>query len=221
MAGMPLDGVLALVWFLVAWFGYTYLADHVFYARGLMGAASVNRRRWMEMMLKRDNRIVDTQIAATLSRNVSFFAQTSLFIIAGLIAALGAGERAAGVIADLPFASRIDTSQWELKLFLLIVVFTYGFFKFTWSMRLFNYLMTTIGGAPERGADSGDFAARATNIGDLAVDHFNRGIRGYYFGLAILPWFVHPLAFVASTTLVVAVLWRREFQSETLKAIRS
>ena len=41
-------------------------------------------------MLERDNRMLDSQIVSTLMGSVSFFASTTLFIIAGLILFLGA-----------------------------------------------------------------------------------------------------------------------------------
>ena len=54
------------------------------------------RRLWMRCMLERDNRMVDTQIIANLMRSASFFASTTMFIIAGLIAVLGAREQGDG-----------------------------------------------------------------------------------------------------------------------------
>ena len=40
-------------------------------------------------------------------------------------------------------------------------------------------------------------------------DEFNRGIRAYYFGLAAVFWFIQPWMFVAVTTLIIGVLYRR------------
>jgi uncharacterized membrane protein len=61
-----------------------------------------------------------------------------------------------------------------------------------------------------------DLAALAT----LAAKHANRGIRAYYFGLAVLGWFVHPLLMVAAAILVLLVLYRREFHSQTMRLTR-
>ena len=104
------------------------------------------------------------------------------------------------------------------------MIFVFAFFKFTWSLRQFNYLLVLIGAAPlfDRIA-AGDGAAaarRAARMSDLAVNHFNVGIRAYYFGLAALAWFIHPLLFMAASAWVVLVLWRREFRSNTLAALK-
>jgi uncharacterized membrane protein len=217
----PLN-LLALACFLVAWLGYTRYADTHARGRSLMHAANLHRRAWMATMLLRDNRIVDSTVVATLSRSVLFFAQTSIFIIAGLLATFGAAERISALLLEMPFVAPGTLRELHLKLALLTAIFIYAFFKFTWSMRLFNYLSVLIGAMPlpgPAGAETDALADRGARLGELAVDHFNRGIRGYYFGLAVLPWFADPALFVIATLWVVVVLWRREFRSNTLAAM--
>jgi uncharacterized membrane protein len=55
----------------------------------------------------------------------------------------------------------------------------------------------------------------------LAIYHFNLGLRACYFSLALVTWFVHPVVFIVCTAWVVAVLYRREFYSRTLKTLLS
>ncbi|MEE3119073.1 MAG: DUF599 family protein, partial [Pseudomonadota bacterium] len=52
-------------------------------------------------------------------------------------------------------------------------------------------------------------------------DAFNLGLRSYYYALAVVGWFIHPVAFMAASTLVVVVLYRREFCSDALGALRA
>jgi uncharacterized membrane protein len=219
----PLD-IAALGWFALCALGYKLFADHWGVAHGLMGATARHRLAWMERMLERENRIVDTTLVATMSNSVSFFAQTSIFILGGLIAMLGAQERVREVIADVPFATPSSGIEWEAKIALLIVIFVFAFFKFTWSLRQFNYLVVLIGAAPLRERigtrESEPLARRAARMSDLAVNHFNVGIRAYYFGLAALAWFVNPWLFMAASAWTVLVLWRREFRSNTLAALK-
>jgi uncharacterized membrane protein len=216
--------VIALVWFLGCALGYTWFADYYRAAMGLMGATARHRFIWMERMLERDNRIVDGNLVGTMSGSVSFFAQTSIFILGGLIAMLGAQDRVREVVAEIPFASATSGALWEGKIALLIVIFVFAFFKFTWSLRQFNYLVVLIGAAPLNtriGAREGvPIARRAAKMSDLAVNHFNVGIRAYYFGLAALAWFVNPWLLILSSAWTVLVLWRREFRSHTLAALK-
>ena len=64
-------------------------------------------------------------------------------------------------------------------------------------------------------------AENASRVASIASPHTIRGIRAYYFGLALLAWHIHPFALMVSTVLVVVVLYRREFHSRTLKLIMS
>ncbi|HBC06203.1 MAG TPA: hypothetical protein DC046_01315, partial [Rhodospirillaceae bacterium] len=59
----------------------------------------------------------------------------------------------------------------------------------------------------------------AATILSRAQDNFNRGLRSYYFALALLPWFIHPLMLFGTTVWVLLVLYRRDFRSVTLKTL--
>ena len=111
---------------------------------------------------------------------------------------------------------------WEVKILTLIVVFVYAFFKFGWAMRRLNYCSIMVG-AIAGPVDLTDAvrkrADNASRVASIASTHTNRVIRAYYFGLALLAWHIHPFALMVSTVVVVAVLYRREFHSWTLKLI--
>ncbi len=214
--------LVAMAWFLLAWLGYGGLADR---ARGPRNLASVMhdyRRLWLRRMLERENRMVDMQIIGNLMSSVSFFASTAMFIIAGLMAVLGARSQAMAVLAELPFTVRTSPLLWDLKVLLLIVVFVYAFFKFTWAVRHYNYCLILVGSVrnPEA-VDEADsaIAERAAVIATATGRHFNRGMRAYYFGLAALSWFLQPWLFIALTVWVILVLYRREFRSRLLHTL--
>ncbi|MBL8433942.1 MAG: DUF599 domain-containing protein, partial [Zoogloea sp.] len=124
------------------------------------------------------------------------------------------------VASDLPFARHVSREVWEVKLLLLLMVFIVAYFKFTWSLRQFNMLSLVVGAAPLPGEGTEEDARRFARINALSGDEFNRGIRAYYFGLAAVFWFIQPWVFAAVTTLIVGVLYRRDFRSQTLAAMR-
>ena len=222
LTGIALADVVAPVWFLACWIGYTLYADRARGQPNLMRRMHDYRRLWMNCMLARDNRMVDTQIIANLMRSASFFASTTMFIIAGLIAVLGARDKAMAVLAELPFAVASSRLLWNSKVLLLIVLFVYAFFKFTWAFRHYNYVLILVGAvpAPDRlTEESQRIAERIARIATSTGRHFNGGLRAYYFGLAALSWFVHPWLFVLLTTWVVWVIYRREFRSRLLKTL--
>ncbi|MDH5747776.1 MAG: DUF599 domain-containing protein [Rhodospirillales bacterium] len=219
----PLD-IFALFWVFICWIGYTLFADREGVKnRNLMTAMREFRQTWMERMLSRENRMVDVNLMGTLMRSVSLFASTTIFILAGLLAILGSVDEARAILMTLPFTVETTRAMWEIKVLLLLVIFVYAFFKFAWSLRQFNYAIVFIGAAPEAGYESATekdgFGALASRITTLAVQSFNRGMRAYYFGLAALSWFIHPILFIASSLWVVLVLYRREYHSRTLKSL--
>lgn len=224
LADISLADGLVIVWFFLCWIGYTHYADHDSRrAHSLMGNMHRYRLDWMRRMIERDNRVLDSTIVTMLQQGVNFFASTSIFILAGLMAILGAGDAARNVVAALPYAITTSGAVWEGKVLLLAAIFVYAFFKFTWGMRLFNYVSTLIGAVPlpANCATPEIYADRAARMASRAAEHFNRGIRAYYFGLAALTWFLHPWLFAAASLWVVLVLYRREFRSHVLHILES
>jgi uncharacterized membrane protein len=63
------------------------------------------------------------------------------------------------------------------------------------------------------------FALRAAKVLSLAANQFNFGLRSYYFGMAMLSWFISPLLFMLVTIGVVLILYRREFHSDVLEVM--
>ena len=131
------------------------------------------------------------------------------------------------VFSTMPFGTLPTREIWELRMVVLLVVFIYAFFKFTWSMRMYNFVSVMVGSAPPPDdtktspAGREAFARSAGNICNLAGDAFNLGLRSYYYALAVVGWFIHPIVFMAASTLVVVVLYRREFCSTALEALRA
>lgn len=222
----PLDGV-ALALFLVVWTGYTLIVDHT-RARDHSITAYMNRKRlsWMDAASRRDLRIVDTQILGNLLTGVGFFASTTIFVLGGLMAMLGVADRAADVLADIPFAAAAASpAAWEAKVLVMLLIFIYAFFKFAWAFRLANYCSITVGSMPAADlADTPKVAGIVTVAAALSMQsghHFNRGLRAYFFALAALGWLIGAPLFMALTVLVVGVLYRREFRSHALKALKA
>lgn len=177
----------------------------------------------MEQILSRDVRIPDLNMVAIFERNCTFFASSSLLIIAGILSIFGYSSEIALVAEG--FFIPTSASKVSTVLLLVLVIFVYSFFVFTWSMRQFGFGGLMILSAPLPNTrkynrqEKKDFADHAARIIDLAATHFNYGLRAYYFALAALCWVGGPFALMIATALVVLVLYRREFKSRSLKAL--
>ena len=203
--GLPALDLLALVVFALCWVGYAAVVDRVprIRDRSVIAAMDAHRRRWMVAMLDRENRIMDTQIIGNLMGSTSFLANTSIFILGGLVALIGAPDLGQRVLASLPFAAPPENDwAWEMRIGLLLLIFIRAFFELTWALRQFNYGSIVVGGIGQ-GEGERPRALMAAQVLNRAARHFNTGLRAYYFGLAALAWIVHPLAFVLASLLVV------------------
>ena len=216
----------ALVCFFVAWIGYARFAKRRSAVQpSLLAASNRVRRQWMLEATRRENRVVDGVVVQNLSTSPSFFASTTILIIGGLLAVLGASDHAQSLVAGLPFAARTPTLLLDMKLVLLTGVFVYAFFRFTWSLRQYSFGALLVAAAPPHDqmsveADRQAFADRAGRIMGLAAESFNDGLRAYYFAFAATAWFFSSWALMAGTCGVIAILFRREFHSEVLAALR-
>jgi uncharacterized membrane protein len=147
-----------------------------------------------------------------------------VFILGGLVALLGTAPKVAEMIGQLPFAAATDPKLAELKAIALILVFVYAFFKFTWSAWQYNVLSILVGAMPDRGTDGAaraSYVEAAGQVAALAGESYNNGVRAYYFSIPLMAWFANPLAFLAATLVVTIVLYRREFYSPIMEALKS
>jgi uncharacterized membrane protein len=215
---------LAFAFYVASWIGYTLFADYSPWRRhNIMKMMDAYREQWMQQMLRRENRMVDANIIGSLQNGAAFFASTTIFALGGLIAALGASEQAMGILSTLHMDQFATAETWQIKVLLMIAIMAYAFFKFAWTFRLQNYCAVLLGAAAEQsevGPEDTALAHRAARISALAARHFNRGLRAYFFALAALAWFVHPVLFIVMIVYVLYVLHRREFRSKSLKVLR-
>jgi uncharacterized membrane protein len=215
---------IGLVWFLTCWIGYGYAIDRAAKGdRSLLATSHRERMEWARQLMERDNRISDVSLVGNLMGSVSFYANTSIYILAGLIALIGGLDRVITATAELPFAVHSSRELLEFKLLMLLVIFIVAYFNFTWSLRQFNVLSIVMGAAPAltAGPDEKERAARKmAAVNTSAGDAFNAGIRAYYFGLAVVSWCINAWVFIGMSAMVLVVLARRDFASRTAKAMR-
>ncbi|MER8489188.1 DUF599 domain-containing protein [Mesorhizobium australicum] len=216
----------ALGFFLLAWVLHTLASDgHLVSRVSLTTAMNAQREAWMRTMAEREIRIVDTAIMSGLQQGTAFFASSSLIALGGCFALLGASDRVLEVLSTLPLGGAPSRSAFQIKVLGLVLILAFSFFKFGWAYRLFNYCSILIGAVPiphgeaSRNPLTQTAVWRATQMNMLAGKHFNSGLRGVFFSIGYLGWFVDPLVFVLSTLLLLAVLVRRQFFSAPRRAV--
>jgi uncharacterized membrane protein len=219
-----LPDLLAIGFFCVCWLGYSFVLEWTAHGRtGLNARMHDYRDGWMQQMLRRDMRMVDAQIMASLQNGTAFFASTSLIAVGGTLTILRSTDDLITIVSSLPIGVQTTRMLWEIKVIGLAVIFVYAFFKFAWSYRLYNYVAIMIGAmppAPEKdNADAQRHARRTGKLCESAGRHFNRGQRAFFFALGYLGWFVSPWLLFATTAAIVVVMWNRQFTSDASAAM--
>lgn len=211
----PLD-LIAVVWFLLAWTGYSLTIELTpLGKRGLNSRMHRYREDWMREMLAREMRMLDGQIMGSLQNGTAFFASTSLLAIGGTLALLRSAHDVAEIFATLPFGIRPSPGVLEIKIIGLLIIFIYAFFKFGWSYRMFNYAAILLGSTPRATERNKPAARQATErlarVVTLAGLHFNRGQRAFFFALGYLGWFASAWVLIVATLAVLIVTVLRQF----------
>ncbi|MDO6428293.1 DUF599 domain-containing protein [Thalassotalea sp. 1_MG-2023] len=219
-----LFNLLALVVFVVCWMGYTEFARKKAKTTNCI-ARSLHQHRilWMYEVITRDIKVGEAALLANLERNIAFFASSTLLVLAGVLTLFAQVEKLEAVIATIPYADFPNHTMIQLKLGLLAFIFVMAFFQFTWSMRQYGFINVMVGASPTDQSGTNKnllaYAKQMAIVQDQAAHSYNYGLRSYYFSIAAICWFFHPLLFILASVLVVYTLYNREFRSKAVRAI--
>ncbi|KAA0971234.1 DUF599 family protein [Aureimonas fodinaquatilis] len=223
---LDVSNAVAFGFFIAVWAIYTLVVDHSRLSKlGLTYQMNQQRKVWMQTLLRRDLRMIDTAIMAGLQQGTGFFASSCIFAIGGCFALMGSAEQIAIIASDLPLDGIRDRGLVELKLLGLMMIFAHAFFKFGWAYRLFNYCSILIGAVPMRmEADADSSAAdlaieRATHMNIIAGRSFNSGLRSIFFGIAYLGWFLGPEVLMITTVILCIMLIHRQYFSPARRSL--
>lgn len=223
---MPLSilDVFALLTFFLSWSGYTWFArSRAKNTDCLARSLHQHRIRWMHEAITKEVRVGEASLLSNLERNIAFFASSTLLILAGLLTLFAKIDTLETVILSMPYAERASHLAIQLKLSLLAFIFVLSFFQFTWSMRQYGFVNVMMGAAPvdKSGLNTNlhAYAKQMAIVQDQAAHSYNYGLRSYYFALAAMCWFFHPILFILMSVWVVYTLYTREFNSRAVKAI--
>ncbi|HJO12181.1 MAG: DUF599 domain-containing protein [Gammaproteobacteria bacterium] len=223
--------LLCFFWFLTCWVGYAVFARQAAKKTNSLSSVLYSfRKEWVQKLCDNGISEVDAELLASLEKQVSFFASTSLLILASLVTVLSTASEIFMNISSLSFVAVVSVEVIQLKLLLLILIFTYGFFTFTWAIRQYGFCFILFGSSfhsVKYYKEAKDYRAvtdqrnpkAMAKVLDRAAHSYNYGLRAYYFALAALTWFINGYLFAFACAVTVYVLYHREFKSSTLMAL--
>ncbi len=216
------DG-LALGLFLVTAALFSWVVDYSpLRRRSLNAAIDTQRRAWMQVLVTRELRMVDTGIVASQLQGTGFFASTCLLGVGAAFTLVTAAEPVVQVLQTLQFNEGLTRETFQLRVMGLFLIYAYAFFKFGWAYRLFSYTAILIGAAPYEKTDPAtqDHAVRLAALNSEAGAQFNRGLRALFFSIGYLGGFAGAWSLVVCTALIALVLLYRQFASPAAEALR-
>jgi uncharacterized membrane protein len=217
--------LLAFVMLVGGWLCYPLLLAVLGRSRATLNDAMLDvRRAWMVSMLQRDNRITDAALVGHVISSASFFASTTVLVIGALFGALANAEAIVATVGQ--FLVDRPPTVWltQLKTVVILTIFVYGFFKFTWAIRQYNYMIAMLGAAPPAPLPEPMIERLSLVYAhhfSRAAQDFNHGLRAYYFGLAGFAWFIDPLIVPPALILIMAILVRRQTRSAVLEDVQA
>jgi len=220
LSGFSQSDVAAVILLLVLSFGLSWIIDHPPEGRASVTVLMAQyRREWMRQFVTRQPRIFDATVLDSLRQGTAFFASACMITLGGGIAVIGNSERLNSVAADLTLT--VEGAVLEIKILLVLIFVASALLKFIWAHRLFGYCAILMAAVPNDPDTPGTYeaAAQAGEINITAARSFNRGLRSIYFALGALGWLLGPEALIATTLMTALVLVRREFASDSRKAI--
>ncbi len=208
-----------------AWAGYTPLLAA--FARGTLNVQlGVVRTRWIAISLGRENKTFDAVLLGHIVHSVAFFGSATLIVLAALVGTLASVTSVHGVVVELPMIDAMSLELFSLKLAVIFFLLLVSFFSFTYALRKLIYTVALAGGLPEAEIqevpESGarhDMVEATGVVLTEAVKSFNSGIRGYYFAVAALFFFIGPIPCMVATVLIMALLIHRQIGTRTARAI--
>jgi uncharacterized membrane protein len=223
MTDVDVPNLTALAVFMVCWLFHqpilTLLARR--------GGSTINtdllvvRNAWMRNMARRDTHVLDGQLLGHTLSASSFFASSTLILIAATAGVLFGGQASYRNVASLVVVKTSSRALFDAQIALVLLTLARGLLDFTWGIRQLNYVLAAIGATPEdtdnpKHQAFGDIAGRLLNP---ALHSVNSGFGGYYFALAAASWLFGPWAFMAATIGAVALMFWRQSRSPTAKAV--
>ncbi len=220
MPEFPIADIYAFSVFLIVWLFYQPIFQFISRGRGINHDMVYIRRAWMEMMVRRDVKLMDANITGHVLSSASFFASTNLLMIAAVVGALFGGEQTMKAVAGFTLLSQSSPLLFDIKLTLVIFALARGLLDFVWAIRQMNYFLGVIGASPdEPDASRPAYGEAAAAVLEPALSAFSTGVRGYYFALAAAAWLIGPYACIITTIGAAWLLIHRQLNSPSAKGL--
>jgi len=213
--------LIATLFPLACWFAYNNGVPLVErHYPSLSTIMSMQRRRWVANATRRETPL-DAILSGNLMGSVSFLASTSVLLVLAIFAAFGQLPSTMNALQGVGLGTSYTTADLQAHLVVMLTIFALSFFAFTLSLRQFNHFCIMLGAMDHASRITAEEIDAIAQLNTLAAKNFNNGIRGYYFAVPMVAWFVSDWLAIAVTLVTVGFIIHREFFSSAHRVAAS
>ena len=172
----------------------------------IQGASNLARKAWVVNIMEEKNGILAVQTLRNSTMAATFMASTAILLSVGVLSLTGQGENMGRTWHAVNIFGSTEQSTLALKLVVLLINLFIAFFSFSNSIRLFNHVGFMINVPCSEGNYSTSFTFVAMQL-NRAAHQFHLGMRAFYFMVPLIFWLFGPLLLVASTVLMILVVF--------------
>ena len=109
--------ITSFIWFIICWMGYALFSRRAAKKRNSLASVLYRyRMEWVKKLSQSGMSEVDAELLASLEKQVSFLASTSLLILASLVTVLGTASNRLMDLSSLRFVTEVSVGVIQIKL---------------------------------------------------------------------------------------------------------
>lgn len=167
----------------------------------------IARTAWVETIMKESGReVLAVQTLRNSTMAATFLASTAVLLIIGVLTLSGQGDKMEGTWHALNVVGTINSDLWLTKLLLILLDLFVAFFSFSMAIRVFNHVGYMINVPLARNFKMICPAHVAVHL-NRAGSFYSLGMRAYYTVVPLVFWLFGPHFMLASTVVLVIVLY--------------
>jgi uncharacterized membrane protein len=203
----PLDIIAVIIFFgCVSVYGVALLCILQRPAYAKRGLLNIFYVQWVEKVAHHEDNLLAVQTMRNLIMSVTFLASSVLIMMGILVSSFE------GINGLITFATEETTGVGQYKILLLFLVLLFTLSMFLLSLRQMNRFSILIS-IPQESIQKTVKDRHDVDVSNLrtitflkATNRFTFGIRGIFFSVAVMLWFISPLAFMIATFIITFLL---------------
>lgn len=175
----------------------------------LYGATKLAKTDWVVNIMEDRRDILAVQTLRNSTMAATFLASTAVLLAVGVLTLSGQADKLGNTWHMLNLYGSTSASTMTLKLIVILGNLFIAFFSFSFSIRLFSHVGFIINTPISDGNYGTSITFVAMQLGKAGT-YFYIGMRAYYFLVPLVFWLFGPLFMLASTIILVAIMFMIE-----------